>query len=253
MTQFEVAAEAYDRFMGVYSRQLAPLLADYAGLHAGQRVLDVGCGPGALTTELVGRLGAGAVVAVDPSRSFIEALRERCPSVEVEQAAAEELPFGDGAFDAALAQLVVHFMADPVAGLREMRRVTRPRGVVAACVWDHGGERSPLTPFWQAVRAVAPHARDESELAGAREGHLAELFAAAGLSDVHDTALEVRVEHQSFEEWWEPFTRGIGPAGAYVAGLDPEARAELRERCRAVLPEAPFTLAAHAWTVRGLA
>jgi len=253
MPQFEVAADAYDRFMGVYSRRLAPQLADLAAVRAGQRVLDVGCGPGALTTELVARVGAGAVVAVDPSRSFVDALRQRCPGVEVEPAAAEELPFGDGAFDAALAQLVVHFMADPVAGLGEMRRVTRRGGVVAACVWDHAGDRSPLTPFWQAVRAISPGAHDESGLPGARERHLAELFGAAGFGEVEETALKVSVEHRSFGEWWEPFTLGIGPAGSYVAGLSDESRAELRERCREVVPQAPFTLIAYAWTVRAIA
>src|SRR5262249_46690441 len=111
--------------MGRYSVPLAPRLADLAGVEAGQRVLDVGCGPGALTPELVERLGAAAVSAVDPSERFVAAARDRHPGVHVEHAAAEELPFVDGSFDATLAQLVVHFMADPVAGLREMKRVTR--------------------------------------------------------------------------------------------------------------------------------
>ena len=181
---FEVAAEAYDRFMGRYSVQLAPQLADCAGIHAGQRVLDVGCGPGALTGELVQRVGAEAVNAVDPSEAFVAAARDRHPGVDVQSASAEELPFADDIFDAALAQLVVHFMADPVAGLREMGRVTRPGGVVAACVWDHAGERSPLASFWHAARELDPEVHDESDLAGAREGHLGELFAAAGLASV---------------------------------------------------------------------
>jgi SAM-dependent methyltransferase len=253
MAQFEVPAEAYDRFIGVYSRRLAPQLANLAGVRAPQRALDVGCGPGALTTELVARLGADAVVAADPSRSFVDALHERLPGIDVELAPAEELPFGDDAFDAALAQLVVHFMADPVAGLREMRRVTRPGGAVAACVWDHAGERSPLTPFWEAVRALDPGAPDESRLAGAREGHLAELFRVAGFGDVDDTALAVSVQHPSFDAWWEPFTLGIGPAGAYVAKLDGATREELRARCRAALPNGPFTLTAYAWAVRARA
>src|SRR5688500_12580682 len=120
--------------MGRYSVPLAPQLADLAKVSAGQRVLDVGCGPGALTAELVTRLGPDAVSAVDPSEPFVAAARERHPGVNVQRAAVEELPFEDRAFDAALAQLVVHFMANPVAGLREMARVTRPDGVVAACV-----------------------------------------------------------------------------------------------------------------------
>ena len=137
---FEVAAEAYDRFMGRYSAQLAPPLADFGRVRAGQRVLDVGCGPGALTAELVARVGADAVAAVDPSESFVAAARARYPEVDVRHASAEHLPFDDAVFDAALAQLVVHFMSDPVGGLRELKRVTAPGGTVAACVWAFLGD-----------------------------------------------------------------------------------------------------------------
>jgi SAM-dependent methyltransferase len=250
---FTVAADAYDRFMGRYSVPLGPQLADLAGVAAGQRVLDVGCGPGALTTELVRRLGTAGVSAVDPSAPFVAAARERHPGVDVQVAAAEQLPFGDGTYDASLAQLVVHFMADPVAGLREMARVTREGGVVAACVWDHGSGRGPLSLFWEAARELDPGVRDESQLAGAREGALSELFAAAGLREVEESALSVDVEHRSFEEWWEPFTLGVGPAGAHVAGLDAKGQAELRDRCREKLPAPPFVLPARAWAARGLA
>jgi SAM-dependent methyltransferase len=249
---FAVAADAYDRFMGRYSALLAPPFADFAGVASGQRVLDVGCGPGALTSELVERVGASRVAAADPSEQFVAAARERHPGVDVRQAAAEELPFADGEFDAALAQLVVHFMADPVRGLAEMARVTRAGGVVAACVWDHVGEQTPLAPFWQAVHELDPDAEDESELAGGREGHLAELFVEAGLGEVEETALPVGVEHATFEEWWEPFTLGVGPAGSYLTALDAAQQIEMRERCRQRLPDAPFTLPARAWAARGL-
>jgi SAM-dependent methyltransferase len=248
---FDVAADSYDRFMGRYSTPLAPRLADLAGIEAGQRVLDVGCGPGALTAELVSRLGAANVEAVDPSVRFVDAVRERFPDVAVHQAFAEELPFRAESFDAALAQLVVHFMSDPVAGLREMRRVTRTGGVVAACVWDLAGDRSPLSLYWEAVHGLYPDARGESAMPGSREGQLAELFAAAGLSVVEDTDLSVSVEHPSFDEWWEPFTLGVGPAGAFVRDLDAEQQAEIREACRALLPPAPFTLTVNAWAVAG--
>ena len=248
---FDVAADAYDRFMGRYSRSLAPLLADLAAVRAGQRALDVGCGPGALTTELVGRLGAEAVAAADPSEPFVEAARQRHPGVEVAVAGAEDLPFEDGAFDVSLAQLVVSFMSDPTDGLAEMRRVTRAGGVVAACVWDLAGCKAPLSPFWRAVVELDPGARDESGMPGAREGDLAALFQAAGLDDVEADELWVHVEHARFEEWWDPFTLGVGPAGAYLAKLDADACAQLRERCRLLLGDGPLTLAMRAWAARG--
>jgi SAM-dependent methyltransferase len=249
---FAVAADSYDRFMGRYSVPLAPQLADLAGIEAGQRAIDVGCGPGALTTELVRRLGPDNVAAVDPSEPFVAAAKERHPGVDVRLATAEQLPFGDDEFDTALAQLVVHFMAEPVAGLREMARVTRPAGVVAASVWDMAGGRAPISLFWEAAREEDAGVVDESRLAGAREGHLRELFEAAGLRDVEETTHSVEVEHPSFDEWWEPFTLGVGPAGAHYAGLGPEEQAALRERCRARLPEAPFVVSAKAFAARGL-
>jgi len=249
---FDVAAEAYDRFMGRYSRLLSRQLADLAGVRAGQRVIDVGCGPGALTSELVARLGADAVAAVDPSEPFVAAAGARNPGVDVRRATAEELPFADDTFDAALAQLVVHFMSDPVAGLAEMARVTRPGGAVAACVWDHGGGNGPLSLFWDAARELDPGANDESRLAGARAGHLTELFGAAGLRDVAETSLVADLEHPTFDAWWEPFELGVGPAGSYATGLDADRRADLRDACRRRLPAEPFVITARAWAARGI-
>ena len=238
--------------MGLHSRQLAAPLIDFARLKVGDRVLDVGCGPGALTTELVRRLGAGAVTAVDPSESFVAAARDRHPGVDVRRAAADALPFSDGVFDAALAQLVVHFMPDPVAGLREMARVTRPDGVVAACVWDHAGERTPVSMYWRAARDLGLSTRDESALPGAREGHFVELFEASGLRQVQDTELVARTKYARFDDWWEPLTFGVGPAGASFLGLSPADRAQLRQRCQERLPPEPFELVSVAWAARGL-
>jgi SAM-dependent methyltransferase len=250
---FAVEAGAYDRFMGRYSVRLAPRFADFATMGGAARVLDVGCGPGALTAELVTRFGASAVSAVDPSGPFVAAARERQPQVTVRQAPAERLPFDDATFDASLAQLVVHFMADPVAGLTEMRRVTRRDGVVAACVWDHDGGGGPLSLFWEAVHELDPGAAGEAGLAGAREGHLVELFEAAGFREIVGGALAAGVEHPTFEDWWTPFTLGVGPAGAYVGALDDRERAELRERCRSKLPSPPFVVDGRAWAARGTA
>jgi SAM-dependent methyltransferase len=243
-------AAAYDAFMGRYSGPLAPLFADLAEVSLGQELLDVGCGTGMLTGELVRRLGTDAVSACDPSAPFVASIEARFPGVDVRRAPAEQLPFDAGRFDAALAQLVVHFMTDPVAGLNEMRRVTKPGGVVAACVWDHAGGHGPLSAFWRAAHNLDAAAPDESSLAGARGGHLTELMTAAGLRDISETTLAVEVEHPTFEEWWEPFTRGVGPAGAYVGTLSSDQRGQLREICRAELGDGPFIVRAAAWAAR---
>jgi SAM-dependent methyltransferase len=249
--RFTGDADTYDRFMGRYSVRLAPSFADFAQITSGQKVLDVGCGPGALTTELVRRLEPAAVAAADPSEQFVAAARERHPGVDVRVAAAEELPFADDEFDVALAQLVVHFMNDPVGGLAEMARVTRTGGGVAACVWDHAGGLTPVAPFWDAVHGLDPNAADESRLAGGREGHLTELMTKAGLRNVQEIALPVSVEHTTFDEWWEPFTLRVGPAGIYLASLDSRGRDVVRERCNERLGPGPLTIESRAWAARG--
>ncbi len=245
---FEVSADAYGRFMGRFSRPLAEQFVDLVGVEPGQRVLDVGCGSGALTEVLVSRVGVEGVSAVDPSESFVEVVRTAYPSMDVQRSDAESLPFPDRSFDVVLAQLVVHFMADPVRGITQMARTTAPGGFVAASVWDHAGDKGPLSAFWSAARSLDPSAPDESDLPGVAEGHLAELFATAGLTDVASSSLTVTVEHPSFEDWWDPFTLGVGPAGAYVAGLDDAGCDALRDRCRQILPTAPFRTNATAWT-----
>jgi SAM-dependent methyltransferase len=246
---FEVSADAYASFMGRFSVPLATLFADAVGVSTGQSALDVGCGTGALTHVLVERLGPERMCAVDPSPSFVEVMRERFPTIDVRTAHAESLPFETARFDLVLAQLVVHFMNDPVRGIGEMARVTRPGGVVGANVWDHAGGAGPLAVFWSAVRSIDPRAPDESHLPGVREGHLSALFAQAGLTLSASTALTLELEHASFDTWWHPFTLGVGPAGTYVAALNDTAREDLRERCRAMLPEGPFTTRATAWAV----
>ena len=247
---FDGGADSYGRFMGRFSEPLAVQFAQFAGVQAGQRVLDVGCGPGALTAQLVRRVGSGAVSAIDPAAKFVTAVRGRFPGIGVQRGVAERLPFADGTFDATLAQLGVHCMAAPGAGLAEMTRVTRPGGLVAACVWDHAGRAGPLAAFWQAVHDLDRHAADEAGLAGAREGHLAELCAAAGLRDIETGSLTVEIRFATFTDWWDPFTLGVGPAGAYVRQLDRAQCAALRARCAQLLPSAPFCLSASAWSVR---
>ncbi len=250
MVSFNVPADAYARFMGQYAEPLAGQFVELADVRPGQRALDVGCGPGALTGLLVGRLGGPAVAAIDPSAPFVAATAARFPDVDVRSGVAEHLPFPDDSFDRTLAQLVVHFMSDPVAGLREMARVTSPGGLVAACVWDHAGDTGPLATFWQAVRDIDPGASDESDLAGTREGHLAELCETAGLASTESGKLTVRVRFATFADWWEPYTMGVGPAGAYVAQLDEPGRDAVRSRCAQRMPAAPFEVSASAWCVR---
>ncbi|SDR73732.1 class I SAM-dependent methyltransferase [Agrococcus carbonis] len=247
---FAVTADAYDRFMGRFSRPLAAVFADMAGVDGGA-VLDVGCGPGALTDELV-RRGA-RVRAVDPAPGFVEAVRARHPGVDVLEASAEALPFPDGAFDAALAQLVVHFMAEPAAGLAEMVRVTRRGGTVAACVWDHA--LGPLSVFWQAVASL--HEGDgpppgEASRAGQHRGDLERLLLGAGLVEVEEAPIATVVRFEDVASWWAPFELGVGPAGDHVSGLDAQGRALLAARCRELLPPAPFDVTATAWSARGI-
>ena len=247
LMSFVVPPDAYARFMGRYAEPLAQVFAAFAGVGARDKVLDVGCGPGALTAHL---LSVGAeVTAIDPSPPFIDAIHVRFPAIEVRRGTAEELPFDTAEFDAALAQLVVHFMTDPVVGLRQMARVTRDRGVVAACVWD--GPTGAVAPFWDAVHVVDPEAEDEALLSGAHFGHLTELFEAAGLREVSEESIAVDVGHPNFEEWWEPYTYGVGPAGDYVQHLDDDGRARLKSVARQRLGSGPFTVTATAWAARG--
>ncbi len=237
---FDVAADAYASFMGRFAAPLAEQFVDLVGVEPGNRVLDVGCGPGTVTAVLAQRLGSDHVAAVDPSPSFVPAVRERLPDVDVREGAAEDLPFADATFDVALCQLVVPFMADPVRGLSEMGRVVRPGGVVAACAWDF--ESGPVQAFWSAAEELAPGASAAIDLPGAREGHLAELMTAAGLDVVRSAALTVHVEIATFEEWWAPFAYRIGPAGEYFATLSAAEQSALRARSAELLPREPIEI-----------
>ena len=256
---FRAPAEAYDRFVGRYGAPLATGLADFAGVEGGMRALDVGAGTGALTAVLAERLGADAVAAAEPSEPFAAACRVRVPGAEVVVASAEALPFGDAGFDVTLSQLVVNFMSDPEAGVREMARVTRPGGVVAACVWDYAGEMTLLRAFWDAAREVDPGraaAADEAVvMPWCREGELAELWRRCGLDDVESGTLAVEAAYEGFDDLWAPFPTGVGPAGAFCASLDGERQAELREayRGRLGVDEGPFSLSARAWAAGGTA
>jgi SAM-dependent methyltransferase len=250
---FDVAGDAYDRFMGRYSRPLAARLADWMDLSPEQHVLDVGCGPGALTEQFVAHLGAGHVSAVDPSTSFVEACRARHPGVDVRRAGAESLPFEDASFDAAGACLVVHFMDDPVGGVAEMVRVTRPQGLVAATVWDLAGGRAPMWPVWKALATVVPQQEGEGGLPGGSRGQLVEIFEGAGVRDVEGAELAVTVTHPTFDEWWQPYLHGVGPIGSALAALAAVDLERVRVECHERLGDGPFDLTAVAFGARGRA
>ncbi len=252
--QFSAPAEHYDRFMGRYVPALAVALADAAEVASGMRVLDVGCGPGGLTAELAARVGAEQVAAIDPAEQFAEACRARNPGADVRVGVAEELPWGDGEFDAALASLVVAFMRDARAGVGEMARVTRPGGVVAACMWDvPGGGMTMLSTFWRAVRKLQPATEGEERRVGFHEGEIAELLTGAGLEDVRDGTLETSAHYEDFDDFWQPFTFAVGPAGEHLRAMPSEQQDAVREHCRELLgdPAGPFDLTARAWYARG--
>jgi SAM-dependent methyltransferase len=244
-------ADSYARFMGRFSTPLAPAFADLVDVPPDGRVLDVGCGPGVLTAELVDRYGPDRVDAIDPSAPFVTAARERLPGVDIREGAAESLPYADASYDAAVAQLVVHFMRDPAQGVAEMVRVTRHGGSLAACVWDHGGGRGPLSPFWSAVADLDPHAVSERWSVGSRDGDLVRLFEEAGLVEVVGGELSVTIRLESFEDWWAPYEEPAGSVGDYLATRSREQVAELRELCRSRLPEGSFEATAWTWTVTG--
>ncbi len=248
MPEFPSPAEHYDRYMGRYTVPLAGALADEVAVSGAMRVLDVGCGPGGLSSELAGRVGAENVAAIDPAEQFVAACRERNPGADVRQGIAEDLPWEDDSFDAALSCLVIAFMRDADAGLREMLRVTRPGGRVGVCMWDIAGRgMTMLRLFWDAMKSVKPDVEGELLRAGTAEGDIAERLERVGFRDVAGGALVVSVDYSGFEDFWEPFTFAVGPSGQAFAKLEDEHKAAVREAIRAELPDGPFTLDARSW------
>jgi SAM-dependent methyltransferase len=243
---FNVSDTSYDNFMGRYSVRLAPLFADFAGIEAGQRVLDVGAGTGALTAELV-RRGAEASAA-DPSPPFVAALRERFPDIGVHEAPAEELPWPDESFDAALAQLVVTFMRDAPAGVAEMERVVRPGGVVAVCMWDREGMEmlAAVSRTQQALDPSRPGSEQQTKYRSRED--IEGLFG----DGVEMALLEVEAGYTGIDEFWNAIADGAGPAGVWAASLDDAQREQAREEITRQVgdPSGPFSLVGRAWAAK---
>ncbi|MEO7437613.1 MAG: class I SAM-dependent methyltransferase [Candidatus Binatia bacterium] len=252
---FAIPGDAHDRFMGRYSVKLAPLFADFVGITADMRVLDVGCGPGALTAELARRLGVECVAGAEPSPTFVEACRARLPAADIRSGPAERLSWGDAEFDAALSQLVLSFVADADEVAREMRRVVRAGGGVGACMWQGGPALQMGQVFWESAATVDPGVgRPEGAMSFRQPGEIADLWKRTGLRDVEEALLEVRASYENFDDFWDPIVTGAGPIGSYKASTDDGRRAAIREACRARLgaPQRPFELTGRACAARGL-
>jgi len=257
--EFRTSAEAYDRHVGRYTDELAAALVEVAGVRPGQRALDVGCGPGALTRALATITGADDVAAVDPSPPYADACRARVPNADVRVATAKALPFADDTFDVVLSQLVLNFMSDAPAGVREMRRVARPGTTVGACVWDYADGMTLLRRFWDAALRVDPEGaaqRDEGRVMPyCTPPELEALWTGARLDDVASGELHAGARYEDFDSLWAPLESGVAPSGAYAASLDPGRRAALRGELYELLgsPTGAFTLGARAWYVLGRA
>ena len=250
------STEAYDRHVGRYGAALSRAHIAAADVRAGSRVLDVGCGPGALTQALAETVGPERVAAVDPSASFVEVCRRRVLGADVRVGTAEELPNFGTRFDVVMSQLVVNFMTDAVAGVQAMRATARPRGLVTSCVWDYADAMTMLRVFWDAALQLDPAAPDEGKtMHYCSQDALSALWEQSGLYSVETGELVVEASYDSFDDYWAPFPTGLAPSGAYCASLDPGRREALREACFRLLgePSGPFALSARAWFVRGRA
>ncbi|RWM04685.1 MAG: class I SAM-dependent methyltransferase [Mesorhizobium sp.] len=256
------AASGYEQLMGRWSRRLAPLFIDFAGLAGGEKILDVGCGTGSLTFELAKSTGLAEIQAIDFSAVFVAAAKERNtdPRITISQADATALPFADGAFDRALALLVLHFVPDAGKAVAEMRRVVRPGGVVAAVVWDHYGGMPGMRMMIDTVAALGESGRQLRSRycfqPMMQPGEMKRTFVEQGLADVAEAELIIRMDYENFDDYWAPIAAGEGPLGKYMTSLDGAERerveAAVRDAYQAGRPDGPRSFANFAWACRGI-
>ncbi len=256
-------ADKYDSYMGRWSRRLAPLFLDFAGLAAGERVIEVGCGTGSLTFTLTKHADVASVEAIDYDAQFVAAARERNadPRITIAEGDACNLQFADGDFDRALSMLVLHFVSDADRAIAEMRRVLRPGGIAAATVWDNFGGMPSVRLFWDSAAAIEPRAADRRN-AGlirpmTRPGELSRAFAGAGFRDVSETMLTIRMDFANFEDYWTPMITGQGTHAEFMASLTDPTRRRIEDAVRdgylCNRPDGPRSFASVAWAVRGVA
>jgi SAM-dependent methyltransferase len=253
------ASAGYERFMGRWSRLLAPSYIEFAGIKNGDRVLDVGTGTGSVASAVEARMPSSEVVGIDPSAGFIAYAQQNAKSTRArfEVGDAQALRFEDGSFDHTFALLAMNFIPDTGKAIAEMRRVTRPGGIVSAGVWDYDAGMQMLRFFWDEAVALDPavEPKDERHMKLSRQGELGDLWRKAGLVNVREAPLTIDQPFASFDDYWEPFTKGAGPGGACVVSLSEERRqlleARMRKRLLGDRRDGAFTLSARAWCVRG--
>jgi SAM-dependent methyltransferase len=253
-------AVAYEKLMGRWSEKLAPLFLDFAGVRDGGRILDVGCGTGALVDSVARRASRSSIVGIDPSQPFVDYARQRLPHSRFTFDCGDgmALPYTEASFDSSLSLLVFQFIPQPDKAASEMRRVTRPGGTVAACTWDTGGGGLEMASiFWDEAGKLDPigvTGREGSDRCN-RAGELTKVWHTAGLENVEEVGLEIRTDFSGFDDYWLPYNKGVGPQGVYnnrLSVAQREAlRAALRRRLLGDRPDGPFSLHAGAWAVRG--
>lgn len=250
--------DPYERYMGRWSRRVAPAFLAWLDLPPGRRWLDVGCGTGALGAAILQQCAPAQVTGVEPSAGFLQKARASMGErMQLHQGKAEAIPLPDGAADAVVSGLVLNFVPDAPAALREMARVAAPQGTVAAYVWDYAQGMDLMRHFWEAAAAVEPAAAQLDQGLRYPVCHpdaLRALFAGAGLQRVEVTAIEIPTVFEDFDAYWEPFLGGAGTAPAYAVSLAPDARERLRQALRARVPidaDGAIRLQARAWAVRG--